>query len=326
MASQPQFVDLTLRDGQQSIAATRMTTEQALQVLPMIEAAGYAAIELWGGAVLDACVRYLNEDPWERLDRFHEAVSGAHRIRILCRGQNLFAYQPFSDDLVIAFVKEAIRSGTGIVRVFDALNDWRNLQIPMLAAKAYGGIAEAALSYTTSPVHTTQYFIDLALKAEEEGADQIAIKDMAGLLLPQEALALFPRLKDRINLAAGALSGGEQQMLAMARALMSEPSVIILDEPSLGLAPKVVGEIMAALGILRDTKGLAVLLVEQNVRAAFKVADRVMVMDRGKVVAEGTPADLASDERVRAAYLGGSSTSSSGIAAPTAKPAAASSP
>ncbi len=142
----------------------------------------------------------------------------------------------------------------------------------------------------------------------------------------EEALTLFPRLKDRINLAAGALSGGEQQMLAMARALMSEPSVIILDEPSLGLAPKVVGEIMAALGILRDTKGLAVLLVEQNVRAAFKVADRVMVMDRGKVVAEGTPADLASDERVRAAYLGGSSTSSSGIAAPTAKPAAASSP
>ncbi len=132
-----------------------------------------------------------------------------------------------------------------------------------------------------------------------------------------EALELFPRLADRIGLAAGALSGGEQQMLAMARALMSEPSVIVLDEPSLGLAPKVVAEIMRALGYLRDTKGLAVLLVEQNVRAAFKVADQVMVMDRGKVVAEGTPAELASDERVRAAYLGGSSTSSSGVAAPT---------
>ena len=111
-------------------------------------------------------------------------------------------------------------------------------------------------------------------------------------------------------------------MLAMARALMSDPSVIILDEPSLGLAPKVVGEIMTALGILRN-KGLAVLLVEQNVRAAFKVADRVMVMDRGRVVAEGTPADLASDERVRAAYLGGSSTSSSGLAAPGARPSGA---
>ena len=132
-----------------------------------------------------------------------------------------------------------------------------------------------------------------------------------------EALELFPRLADRIGLSAGALSGGEQQMLAMARALMSEPSVIVLDEPSLGLAPKVVAEIMRALAYLRDTKGLAVLLVEQNVRAAFKVADQVMVMDRGKVVAEGTPAELASDERVRAAYLGGSSTSSSGVAAPT---------
>ncbi|HRW17686.1 MAG TPA: ABC transporter ATP-binding protein [Dermatophilaceae bacterium] len=134
------------------------------------------------------------------------------------------------------------------------------------------------------------------------------------------ALALFPRLRDRIGLPAGALSGGEQQMLAMARALMSDPSVIILDEPSLGLAPKVVGEIIAALAHLRDDRGLAVLLVEQNVRAAFKVADRVLVMDRGSVVAEGTPADLASDERVRAAYLGGGSTSSSGVAAPVPTP------
>ena len=129
------------------------------------------------------------------------------------------------------------------------------------------------------------------------------------------ALALFPRLADRINLMAGALSGGEQQMLAMARALTSGPSVVILDEPSLGLAPKVVGEIMKALATLRDDQGLAILLVEQNVRAAFKIADRVLVMDRGKIVATGTPAELASDERVRAAYLGGSSSSSSSVAA-----------
>jgi branched-chain amino acid transport system ATP-binding protein len=133
-----------------------------------------------------------------------------------------------------------------------------------------------------------------------------------------EALELFPRLADRINLPAGALSGGEQQMLAMARALMAEPSVVVLDEPSLGLAPKVVGEIISALGALRDSKRLAVLLIEQNIRAAFTVADRVVVMERGSVVAQGTPADLSSDDRVRKAYLGGGSTSSGSVAARSA--------
>lgn len=128
-----------------------------------------------------------------------------------------------------------------------------------------------------------------------------------------EALELFPRLGDRINLPAGALSGGEQQMLAMARALMAEPSVVVLDEPSLGLAPKVIGEIIAALGALRDTKGLAVLLIEQNIRAAFSVADRVLVMERGSVVAKGTPDELAGDERVRSAYLGAGTTSSGAV-------------
>lgn len=133
----------------------------------------------------------------------------------------------------------------------------------------------------------------------------------------KEALELFPRLRDRITLAAGALSGGEQQMLAMARALMAGPTVIVLDEPSLGLAPRVVGEIVTALGHLRDRQNLAVLLVEQNVRAAFRVADRVLVMDRGRVVVEGTPDELSDDERVRAAYLGGGATSSGSVGART---------
>jgi len=193
------FVDLTLRDGQQSLAATRMTTGQALRVLPMLNDAGYAAFELWGGATLDSCVRFLDEDPWERLDRFQATLGTARKTRALLRGQNLFAYQPFPDDLVIAFIKEAVRSGVGIVRIFDALNDWRNLQLALLATKAYCGKAEAALCYTTSPVHTTEYFVHLARTLEEEGADRIAIKDMAGLLYPTEAFTLFNELKRHLR-------------------------------------------------------------------------------------------------------------------------------
>ncbi len=200
MSKRIQFIDLTLRDGQQSLAATRMTAKQALSVLKMIDDAGYAAMELWGGAVPDSCVRYLNEDPWERLDKYRETLGSGKKIRALLRGQNLFAYQPYSDDLVIAFVKEAVRSGVGIMRVFDALNDPRNLQIPMLATKAYGGKLEAALSYTISPVHTTDYFVNLAARLEEDGADQIAIKDMAGLLAPSEAPNLFKQLKAKLSI------------------------------------------------------------------------------------------------------------------------------
>ena len=196
----PKFVDVTLRDGHQSLAATRMTTEQAMRVLPMINNAGFPALELWGGAVLDSAIRFLNEDPWERLDTFRQALGGGEKIRALLRGQNLFGYQPAADDLVISFVKEAVLSGVGIMRIFDALNDERNLQIPILTTKAYGGVVEAALSYTTSPVHTTQYFVDFAKKLEAGGADQIAIKDMAGLLYSTDALDLIKGLKQSVSL------------------------------------------------------------------------------------------------------------------------------
>ena len=194
------FTDVTLRDGQQSLAATRMTTPQAVSVLEIISDAGYEAIELWGGATLDSCVRYLNEDPWERLDAFHAVLAAPHRFRTLLRGQNLFAYQPFPDDLVIDFVKEAVRSGSGLIRIFDALNDWRNLQIALLAVKAYGGVVEAAMSYTVSPVHTTDYYVELATKLADEGADRIALKDMAGLLQPEDAIELFAKLRAAVDL------------------------------------------------------------------------------------------------------------------------------
>ena len=199
MSTKSQFVDLTLRDGHQSLAATRMTTEQAMRVLPIIKDAGFAAFELWGGATLDSCIRFLDEDPWDRLATFKETLGGGEKIRALLRGQNLFGYQPSADDLVISFVKEAVITGVGIMRIFDALNDWRNLQTSILTTKAYGGTVEGAISYTTSPVHTTQYFVDFAKKLEDEGADQIAVKDMAGLLYPTDALDLFKGLKENLS-------------------------------------------------------------------------------------------------------------------------------
>lgn len=199
MAKKINFVDVTLRDGQQSIAATRMTTPQAMRVLNRIGQAGFTCLELWGGAVLDSCIRYLGEDPWERLETFRDALGKNVKIRALLRGQNLFGYQPQPDDLVLAFVKQAIESGVDVMRMFDALNDFRNIQVPLVASKAYGATAEACISYTVSPVHTVKHFVDYAILLQNEGADQIAIKDMAGLLHPVEAVELFRGLKKYIT-------------------------------------------------------------------------------------------------------------------------------
>ena len=200
MTRKIRFTDLTLRDGQQSLAATRMSTEQAMRVLPFIDRAGYKAMELWGGATLDSSIRFLDEDPFDRLEKFRDTLGGPQKVQALLRGQNLFAYQPYPDDLVIAFVKQAVESGVGIMRIFDALNDFRNLQVAMLATKAYGAKAELALSYTTSPVHTTDYFIKYAELLQEQGADQMAIKDMSGILYPTDCYDLIKGLKQNITI------------------------------------------------------------------------------------------------------------------------------
>lgn len=199
MTGHIQFTDLTLRDGQQSLAATRMTTPQALRVLNILEDAGFSTLELWGGATLDSCLRFLDENPWDRLEQFSSHLSRA-RIQALLRGQNLFGYQPYPDDLVIAFVRQAVNSGVGVMRIFDALNDLRNLKIAISATKANGAVAEAAISYTTSPVHTPQMFIHYAHQLAAAGADQLVIKDMAGLMHPCDTLELVRSIKREIDL------------------------------------------------------------------------------------------------------------------------------
>lgn len=194
------FNDLTLRDGHQSLSATRMTTEQCMRVLPIIKDAGYNIFELWGGATLDSAIRFTKDDPWERLEKFRDCLGGGERIQSLLRGQNLFAYNPYPDDLLIAFIRQSIESGSHNMRIFDALNDIRNLRMAILATKAYGGKVEAAMSYTTSPVHTTEYFVEYGKQLSAEGADRIAIKDMAGLLHPKDAVVLLPALRKEINI------------------------------------------------------------------------------------------------------------------------------
>ncbi len=195
------FIDCSLRDGHQSLLATRMSTAQCMRVLPLLRDSGYRILELWGGATLDAALRFTGDDPFERLESFRKALGDPKRggvsIRSLCRGQNLFGYTPYHDAVVCAFLKQAVRTGTDRIRIFDALNDDRNLITAIMATKTFNGHAEAAISYTTSPVHDTAHFIEFARRALDHGADSLAIKDMAGLLHPTAAFELIEALRQR---------------------------------------------------------------------------------------------------------------------------------
>ena len=194
------IVDTTLRDAHQSLFATRMTTEEILSVAPILDKAEFYALEVWGGATFDACLRFLNEDPWERLRAIRKACPNT-KLQMLFRGQNILGYRHYSDDVVDMFCKKSIENGIDIIRVFDALNDLRNLKQAVVSTKKYGGHCQIALSYTTSPVHTVEYYTELAKRIEKElGADSICIKDMAGVLTPQDAKALFTSLKKNTKL------------------------------------------------------------------------------------------------------------------------------
>ena len=192
------ITDTILRDTHQSQAATRMKTSEMLPVTGLLNQAGYWSLEMWGGATFDSCLRFLNEDPWERL-RVLKAAMPDTKMQMLLRGQNLLGYKHYADDVVDLFVKKAIENGIDVIRIFDALNDLRNMKAAMDATKKYGGICEAALSYTTSPVHTRAYFVEMAKKLEIMGADTICIKDMANLLLPYEAYELVKELKAAVK-------------------------------------------------------------------------------------------------------------------------------
>ncbi|OOC45614.1 pyruvate carboxylase subunit B [Thermosipho sp. 1074] len=192
------FVDTTLRDGHQSLIATRMRTIDMIPALESMDSLGFNAMEVWGGATFDVCVRFLKEDPWERIRTIKSKLKNT-KTQMLLRGQNLVGYRHYADDVVELFVKKAIENGVDKIRIFDALNDIRNLEKSIEVALANGAHVQGAISYTISPVHTTEYYISFAQKLVERGVHSLCIKDMAGLLTPKKSFELVKTLKERFN-------------------------------------------------------------------------------------------------------------------------------
>ncbi|KZL90917.1 oxaloacetate decarboxylase subunit alpha [Clostridium magnum] len=193
------ITETALRDGHQSLIATRLTTEEILPILEKMDKVGYHSMEVWGGATFDSCLRFLNEDPWERLREIRKAVKNT-KLQMLLRGQNLLGYKHYADDVVEAFIKKSVENGIDIIRVFDALNDTRNMKTSIKAIKEAGAHCQCAISYTTSKVHTVEYFVKLSRTMEEMGADSICVKDMAGILTPYSAYELIKKLKQTVKI------------------------------------------------------------------------------------------------------------------------------
>lgn len=192
------ITDTTLRDAHQSLWATRMRTEDMLPIAEKLDNVGYHSLEVWGGATFDVCLRYLNEDPWERLRKLKKIIKKTP-LQMLLRGQSLVGYQHYPDDIVERFVAKSVENGIDIIRMFDALNDIRNLEMAMKVAKREGAHVQAAVSYTISPVHTLKHYLETARHLVEMGADSICIKDMAGLLSPYVAFDLVRLIKKHLN-------------------------------------------------------------------------------------------------------------------------------
>jgi len=222
------ITETILRDGHQSLIATRMTTEEMLPALEILDGVGYHAMEVWGGATFDACLRFLNEDPWERLRTIRKNVKNT-KLQMLLRGQNLLGYKHYADDVVEEFVNRAIGNGIDIIRIFDALNDTRNLQKAIEATKKFGGHAQGTISYTISPAHTNEVFIRLAKEIEDMGADSLCIKDMAGLLSPYNTAELVKEIKKSVKIPLELHTHATSGLGSMTYMKATEAGVDIID-------------------------------------------------------------------------------------------------
>ena len=194
-----QFTETVLRDAGQSLIATRMAYDQFEDILPTIDQAGFYSAECWGGATFDVCLRFLNEDPWERLRKIRAKMPNT-KLQMLLRGQNILGYKHYSDDVVRRFVRAAVRNGIDIIRIFDALNDVDNLKVAIDETVKSGAIASGAISYTTSPVHTLEKYVEMVKELKQMGVSTICIKDMAGICTPKAAYDLVSAIKDAVDL------------------------------------------------------------------------------------------------------------------------------
>lgn len=193
------FTETVLRDGQQSLIATRLKIKDIVPILNKMDQTGYYALEVWGGATFDSCMRFLNEDPWERLRTIRKNVQNT-KLQMLLRGQNILGYKHYSDDVLERFIKKSVENGIDIIRIFDALNDIRNMKKAIEFTKKYGAEAQGSIVYTTSPIHNLDTFVEKAQKLAETGIDSLCIKDMAGLLTPEKAYDLVNMLKSKLEI------------------------------------------------------------------------------------------------------------------------------
>lgn len=243
------ITDTILRDAHQSLIATRMKTEDMLPIISKLDQVGYHSVECWGGATFDACLRFLKEDPWDRLRKLRQGFKNT-KLQMLLRGQNILGYRHYADDVVEYFVQKSIANGIDILRIFDALNDLRNLETAVKSTKKEGGHAQIAISYTLSDVHTLDYYVNLAKEIESMGADSICIKDMAGLLVPYSAGELVGALKANVNVPIQLHSHCTSGIASMTYMKAVEAGVDIIDT---AMSPFSMGTAQPATEVMVET-------------------------------------------------------------------------
>ena len=274
--------ETVLRDAHQSLIATRMRTDEFVDILETMDSIGFHSLECWGGATFDSCLRFLNEDPWERLRLIREKCPNT-KLQMLFRGQNMLGYRHYADDIVDYFVKKSIDNGIDILRIFDALNDVRNLETAINSAKKYGGHVQAAISYTTGPVFDNEYYCRYAKQLENAGADSICIKDMAGLLTPYGTYDLVKALKETVSVPIQLHSHYTSGLASMVHLKGIEAGVDAIDTAMSPLAmgtshPATESMVAALQGTEYDT-GL-------DLKALTKIRDFFMPL-REKYIADG---------------------------------------